>query len=147
MRAGGGIVWGETTTYHSSPTPCPPSPCTLRYRYYSLSVPNNTLDVIFDLTPFSGDADLYVSCSNNFTGDDTGTPSRTVGHYTWSAMQWGEDAISIPHTATNSCVSQDPSGRGGTFYLAVFGFSNSSYSILGSVDDGMWGLQLDCALR
>ena len=31
----------------------------------------------------------------------------------------------------------DPDG-GGTFYVAVFGFSNSSYTILGSVDDGAW---------
>ncbi len=106
-----------------------------QYRYYSLSVPNNTLDVVFDLTPFSGDADMFISCNKTLTGDDSGSPSRL--HKTWSSQQWGEDTIFIRANDSASCVRTDPSGNGGTFFIAAYGFTNSTFSILASLDDGM----------
>lgn len=99
------------------------------YRYYSFSASNAT-DVTFDLTPLSGDADMFVSCEKDLTGDDSGTPSRL--HSTWSSQLWGEDTLAIPASDEDSCLG--PSG--GTFYIAVYGFGNSSFSLTAAVDDG-----------
>lgn len=110
---------------------------TRQYRYYSFSVSNSTLDVTIDLTPTSGDADLFVSCSKNITGDDTGSPSKLSGHYSWASQLWGEDTIVIPHTDANSCVNTDPFGGGGTFYIAAYGFANATFAITAAVDDGL----------
>ncbi len=104
------------------------------YRYYSFAVNNASLDVVFDLTPFSGDADMFVSCTRNPTGDNSGWPS--IRNATWSSQQWGEDTLAIKANDSRSCVRTDAQGNGGTFYVAVYGFSNSTYSLLGSLDDG-----------
>lgn len=103
-----------------------------QYRYYSFYVSNNSLDVTVDLTPLSGDADVFVSCNGTVTGDDSGEPSRL--NYIWSSQLWGEDTITIMHTDNNSCSS---SATGGTYYIAAYGFSNSSYTIVAGVDDGL----------
>ena len=103
------------------------------YKYYSFSVANSSLDVFLDLTPYTGDADMFVSCYKNPTGDNTGTPSRN--NNTWNSQLWGEDTLAIPHTDPRSCVNT-AGGGGGTFYIGVYGFVNSSYSISASVDDG-----------
>jgi hypothetical protein len=105
-----------------------------QYRYYSMAVNNASLDLVLDLTPFSGDADMFVSCSRNPTGDDSGWPSKS--NATWSSRQWGEDTLVIPASDTRSCSSSDRQGQGGTFFIAVYGFSNSTYSLLASLDDG-----------
>ena len=103
------------------------------YRYYSLAV-GSAVDVVFDLTPIAGDADLFISCTKNLTTDDTGTPSRLAGHYTWSSQRWGADSITVHGNDPASCAAQ--TATGGTFYIAVYGFMNSTYTILGSINDG-----------
>lgn len=93
----------------------------------------------FPLTPspqFSGDPDVFISCSLNATYDDEGTPSRLFHHYTWaSTQQFGSDTISISHLLAESCVHKGDNG--GTFYVAVYGYQNTTFTVTASVDNGL----------
>ena len=108
-----------------------------QYRYYAFSVTNPSLDVLIDLTPLTGDADMFVSCYKDLTGDDSGTPSRH--NSTWNSQLWGEDTLAILHTDARSCVRSGNNGGmgGGTFYIAVYGFADARFSITAAVDDGL----------
>lgn len=94
------------------------------YEYFQIFVPDPTQDVIIDVTPFNGDPDLFVSCTLNNTGDDYGTPSRW--HNDFRSMYFGADTIVIHANDPAACSF----GEGGTYYVAVYGYQNTTFSIL-----------------
>lgn len=99
------------------------------YEYFMIPVENASHPLVLDLTPFSGDPDLFVKCTVNATGDDSGSPSRK--HYTWRARTWGRDTLTIPYSETHCAKGKK---EGGTFYIAVYGFRNSTFMLTASVN-------------
>lgn len=99
------------------------------YEYFQIPVENASHPLVLDLTPFSGDPDLFVKCTVSPTGDDSGWPSRT--NYTWRARTWGRDTLTIPYSQSHCAHGQK---TGGTFYIAVYGFRNSTFMLTASVN-------------
>jgi hypothetical protein len=105
------------------------------YKYYRLhdSDPMNT--VYFDLLPSVGDADLYVGCIFRPTGDDSGFPSKLTGHSNFSSQLYLEDTIGVSPNDPHSCSlgasgdSSEHRGDGGVFYLAVYGYSDATFTL------------------
>ena len=111
------------------------------YEYFKFVVNNRSLDVDIVVTPLSGDPDVYVSCTSDPTHTATGYPSRYRGHYYWASMQAGvADSIHIAHDAPHACANQD---GGGTYYIAVYGYQDSTFSIVASTDNGMANTLVD----
>ena len=103
--------------------------------YYKFQDTQPTKSVTFDVLPTSGDADLFISCLFLPTGDDSGYPSPREGHYNFSSERYLEDMVEIAPSDPNSCSLGDDGdtsqnrGQGGTFYLAVRGFSDTTYTL------------------
>jgi hypothetical protein len=89
------------------------------YEYYSFEVVTDHQDVVFILTPFSGDPDLFVSRTN---------PHPNATDYDWKKRSFGTDVIPIVY-------GSDPKGGPGVYYVSVFGFRNSSYTILAATNN------------
>ena len=96
--------------------------------YYSFAVTNDDRAVNRDLritvTTMSGDSDLYVSFTNP-------EPSRT--NYTMKANSIFEDTVTIADVShRQECATRLQSGDPCVVFLTVYGFRNSTYSILAS---------------
>lgn len=87
------------------------------YTYYTFSADKADADLVFTLTPTSGDSDLFVIKQN--PDDPSERPSRE--HFTWSATGLSVDQITIDHTDPNFC-------SGCNYLLGVFGFTRAEYS-------------------
>jgi len=92
------------------------------YDYFSTHVDKSGEIITFDVTPFSGDVDLYVSTSADVVNDNVnGHPNETF--YTWRSMMFGEDTISVDTEldpkACLDCV----------YYLSVYGYTDSEYTV------------------
>lgn len=96
------------------------------YRYFKFLNTDLTKDVLFDVQPTSGDADLYISCTLLATGTDAGFPSRQPGHSNFSSSNYLEDALSIAPSDPHTCPM-------GTFYLAVYGYSASEFKVVATL--------------
>jgi hypothetical protein len=79
-----------------------------------------------DLEPISGDADLFVACKIDPTGDDYGIPSALIGHSNFSSQHYEEEVLSISATNPINCARQ---GNSGTFYIGVYGYALGSSDI------------------
>lgn len=90
-----------------------------QYAYYSLFVDRPDKDITVTVTPFSGDPDLFIS---------TIVHNPTMQNYTWMAMAYRDDSITIPRTDPNFCY-------GCTYYIGVYSFTACSYSILATFDE------------
>ena len=105
------------------------------YKYYLFHDTDPAASVLFDLLPTVGDADLYIGCKFLPTSTDAGFPSRSFHHFNYSSSMFMEDTIVVSPTDANSCSLGDLSdtsahrGEGGIFYIAVYGFSASTYMI------------------
>jgi hypothetical protein len=106
------------------------------YSYYQfIDSSNPSKEVLFDLLPTTGDADLFVSCSMNLTGNDYGFPSRLSGHYDFQSQRYSEDTLSVSSSDAKSCSS-----NGGIFYIAVYGYSDvvkTEYTLTVMYSDGV----------
>lgn len=116
------------------------------YVYFQFHVDDPSQNIAIDVTPLNGDPDVFVDCAIQPTGDDTGTPSRSANHYKWKSENWGHDSVLVSHDdPAGSCAATATGPNGGTFYIAVLGFSNTTFTILGSMDDGLPTLLVDGA--
>ena len=97
------------------------------YDYFSTHIGRSGEIVTFDVTPFSGDVDLYISTSENVVNFNIdGKPNETF--YTWKSSMFGEDTISIDtELDAKACI-------GCTYYLSVFGYTDSEYSVSVSLE-------------
>ncbi|GAB5366160.1 hypothetical protein AAMO2058_001120900 [Amorphochlora amoebiformis] len=82
-----------------------------KYHYYKFQNDNPGCNLTFQLTPISGDPDLYVSMTNPF-------PNTTSS--TWFSKRFSlrQDAVTIPNS------------KRGVYYVSIFSFRNTSFSIL-----------------
>jgi len=72
------------------------------------------------VTPLTGDPDVYVSTTLQH-------PNQTS--YTWRAMQFGADCITINSTTDRNFVT-------GTYYIAIYAYQYSTYTITAAADVG-----------
>ncbi len=72
---------------------------------------------------------IFLFC---IAGNDQGYPSTAVGHFNFSSTMYLEDTVTVPFNDPHSCshVHAAAAAAGsGVFYLAVYGFSNSAYTL------------------
>ncbi len=81
------------------------------YEYFRFDNPSSGSALSVSLTVLSGDSDLTISTQ----------PQPTILNGTWVSMSPGGDTIVIPTTIV------------GSYYIGVFGFQNSSFSIVAHV--------------
>ena len=97
------------------------------YYRYTLVTPGVDLNLL--LTPFSGDADLYISMAPIFH------PYQY--NYSWIAAAYGDDTITIQKEAySKHCIPDPARGVACDFFVGVYGYQNASYSLLVTMDTG-----------
>eukprot|EP00499_Haloplacidia_sp_CaronLabIsolate_P003203 CAMPEP_0196770370 /NCGR_PEP_ID=MMETSP1104-20130614/1097_1 /TAXON_ID=33652 /ORGANISM="Cafeteria sp., Strain Caron Lab Isolate" /LENGTH=2418 /DNA_ID=CAMNT_0042140481 /DNA_START=96 /DNA_END=7352 /DNA_ORIENTATION=+ len=101
-----------------------------QYEYFMVRVENSSHPVVIDLTPFNGEPDLYVACSVNATGDDSGTPSRV--NYAFKKDTDARDTLTIDPSDDKYCFPDSATGR--SFFIAVYARETTTFSITASVD-------------
>lgn len=95
------------------------------YRYYDTHLDEATW---LDLRPSGGDADIFISCKINPTGDDIGYPSKGDGHYNFSSTSYLEDTLVIEPRHKRSCARNHDDDQV-TLYIAVYGYAQSTYTL------------------
>lgn len=95
------------------------------YRYYDTHLNEATW---LDLRPTGGDADVFVSCKINPTGDDVGFPSKADGHFNFSSTSYLEDTLVIEPRHKRSCARNHDDDQV-TLYIAVYGYAVSTYTL------------------
>lgn len=104
------------------------------YHYYRFVNGDPSRDLIFDVSPLTGDPDLLVGCHIDSTGDDSGYPSRLYHHFNYSSLRGGEDTLLVRSSDSSACPSN-------IYYLAVYAFSNSRFSLTATHQGGTVTLQ------
>lgn len=104
------------------------------YHYYRFIDTHSSEDLIFDVSPSSGDPDIFVGCRLNPAGNDTGFPSRKFHHYNFSSQRSGEDGILVAHDSDRKCHS-------GVYYLGVYAFTEAQFSLTASHQNSVVRLQ------
>ena len=94
-----------------------------KYKYYRFHDSDPTHDLLIDVLPSIGDPDIAIGCSFDPTGDDNGYPSKKTEHFEFFSGRYLEDTITITADDPARCSSS------GLFYLAVYGFKDSTYSL------------------
>jgi hypothetical protein len=102
---------------------------TTNYEYYKYSLSEPNVDITFSLTPFNGDADLFVAMAPVYHPRST--------NFTWMAAAYGEDTLTVQSQEfSSSCMPNPATGKHCDFFLGVYGFVNASYSLMVSMDTG-----------
>lgn len=100
-----------------------------QYTYYRAWLRTFSDDVYVTLTSLTGDADLYASETDI---------SPTVAKHQWaSAGVSGEDVLVIQGSTLQSCTANTLRGVQCELFIGVYGFRNSTYSILAHLETGM----------
>jgi hypothetical protein len=99
------------------------------YSYFQFFDTDPLHDLLFTLTSFAGNADMFVGCQSSPTGDDSGYPSQLQGHAEFDSRSLLEDAILVDHSYELSCLKQG-SNEGATFYVAVRGSVASRFTLM-----------------
>lgn len=89
------------------------------YHYYRFFNDKPDKPVQFDVSPMSGDPDIYITCTVKTTGNDDGYPSRKAGHSAFSSAV--KDNISRFPTIPWFCLCLTQ------LYLRVVGFDASRW--------------------
>jgi hypothetical protein len=89
-----------------------------QYKYYKFTLTYSMADMTILVTPMTGDPDLYVSTTSQ-------VPS--TNNYQWKAVAYGSDAINIDYT--------DPNYIQGTYYIAVYAYTNTTFTLVVTVTD------------
>ena len=95
-----------------------------RYVYFKLAAPAAASDIYFDVTPFNGDPDVFVTCEGDadLTGGEDGSPS--LANSKWGSLAIGIDTVLIQSTDTNYCSGAFIAG------VSSFGTWPSNFSIV-----------------
>lgn len=98
-------------------------------QYYMYTVTDTSFDVVVAATTFYGDPDMYIS-----TWPHT-YPSGS--NFTWMTAYWGDDTITIQSSSLKeNCGASIKHNGNCELYIAVTGYTNTSYSILAYMDEG-----------
>lgn len=115
----------------------------MSYHYYRfVESRDSTQDVIFDVSPLEGDPDLLVGCQISTLFNSSGFPSKRYGHHNYSSASMGEDSILVPGGNDNPHKCQ-----GGVYYLAVYGFHTTRFSLTALHQGGVVRLQDGVTIR
>ena len=113
------------------------------YRYYYFHNEDSLAHISIGLTMQTGDADLcistyspdasqsFLSSSNPVLRHDVGRVAMvlpTMQSSMWRSMHFGDDLVTIKYDDKNFCYNCD-------YIIGVFGFKNSSYTLLASTAD------------
>jgi hypothetical protein len=99
------------------------------YAYYRYILTQPNVDVTFSLTPFNGDADLFVAMAPILH------PSSS--NFSWLSTAYGDDTLTIQSTEySHTCVPNPATAKHCDFYIGVYGFINTSYTLTASMDTG-----------
>eukprot|EP01038_Epipyxis_sp_PR26KG_P008213 gene8213-11113_t len=98
-----------------------------QYQYFKYSYVQPNIDLFVSVTPIYGDPDVYIGLGFY--------PTRN--NYTWFQALVGADAgtYQAPDIATK-CVPNPSIAKMCQFYIGVYGWKNTSFSILASTDEG-----------
>jgi len=100
------------------------------YHYFQYYDTDPDKDLVIDVTAINGDPDIFVACTLDPTGDDSGTPSNAEGHFNVSSVSPGDDTLTIP--SGSSCSRP---GDPNMFYIGVYAYSDSLIRIATSHAD------------
>eukprot|EP00003_Mantamonas_plastica_P029955 TRINITY_DN722_c0_g1_i4.p1 TRINITY_DN722_c0_g1~~TRINITY_DN722_c0_g1_i4.p1 ORF type:complete len:1719 (-),score=520.26 TRINITY_DN722_c0_g1_i4:115-5271(-) len=112
-----GVAQNDIVNYHS-------------YKYYEYTPSSYTEDVVFAATRRFGDPDMYIATYPN--------PERSPTKHQWHASSFGSDRKVISHTDANACKASPCK-----YYVGVWGYSHSHYSILVQTGNSIVQLQMD----
>ncbi len=99
------------------------------YRYFRMIVVNPALDLTITATPFGGDPDLYIGVPPN--------THPTKSNYTWASRGFGADSLTLQTSEMQKHCQPDPAvGQGCAVYVGVFGWTETTFSILASLNMG-----------
>jgi hypothetical protein len=99
-----------------------------QYRYYRYFDTHLDQATWLDLIPTGGDADIFISCKINPTGDDTGYPAKADGHFNFSSTSYLEDTLVIEPYQKRACARFRDDEQA-IFYIAVYGYGQSTYTL------------------
>ena len=99
------------------------------YEFYSIKVSDPNSDVQVIVTPFDGgDPDLYISANSSHP---------TKEDYDWAGRGFGADVVTIQAAELNKhCKPQEMDNGFCSYYISVFGWTNTSYSLMATLSDG-----------
>ena len=99
------------------------------YEFYSIKVTDPNSDVQLIVTPFDGgDPDLYISAF---------TMHPTKDDYDWAGRGFGADVVTIQSGELNKkCKPQEVDDGYCLYYVSVYGWTNTSYSVMATLSDG-----------
>jgi len=94
-----------------------------KYKYYRFHDTDPNHDLLIDVLPSIGDPDIAIGCTFDPTGDENGYPSKKSGHFEYFSGRYLEDTVTIAANDPARCSSS------GMFYIAVYGFKDSTYTL------------------
>jgi len=80
--------------------------------FYRVDVPTSSVELVVQVTKITGDPDVYISTK-------THKPNRR--EFEWRGLHIGSDAVVIPNANAT------------TYYIGVYGFVNTSYTVMVSL--------------
>lgn len=93
------------------------------YEYFKIKVVDPAQDLSISVTPFSGDPDLFVGTSAN--------PHPSKNNHTWAARGFGADTLTLQASDMGKyCTPKPARGLGCDYFVGVYGWTNTSFSIL-----------------
>ena len=114
----------------------------IEYFKYSLSQEN--LDVMISITPLYGDPGMiildsyylfYCMLKDVFISVINHHPTRS--NFTWALLKQGHETLTIQYSEISKHCNLSPTeDRHCDIFIGVFGWSNSSFSIISSVNEG-----------
>jgi hypothetical protein len=93
------------------------------FMYYQARVSDPDVDLRVEVTPLTGDVDLYVGLPKDLRPENL--PSRSYGSYIWRQATLGADELTISHNDPKFCYDC-------VYTIGVFGYRNSTFTILSS---------------
>eukprot|EP00598_Pedospumella_elongata_P002386 CAMPEP_0184975878 /NCGR_PEP_ID=MMETSP1098-20130426/6959_1 /TAXON_ID=89044 /ORGANISM="Spumella elongata, Strain CCAP 955/1" /LENGTH=2755 /DNA_ID=CAMNT_0027498653 /DNA_START=79 /DNA_END=8346 /DNA_ORIENTATION=+ len=101
-----------------------------KLEYFKFSITQPELDVVISVTPINGDPDMFISMA----------PVRhpTRDNNTWFQSKFGADSITLQYrdTAKHCVPNPNVAGKHCDVYIGVFGWMNTTFTILANVDEG-----------
>lgn len=95
----------------------------INHYHYTLGEDYGKKDITINLTPFSGDPDLYIT-----TSEFGSLPNKT--NYQWNAVSYRDDSITISHADENACKTV-----GCTYFVGVSSYTPSSFTVTAVLQD------------
>jgi hypothetical protein len=91
------------------------------FTYFQARISEPDVDFRVEVTPLTGDVDLYVGLPKYLSPENL--PSRSYGSHIWRQATLGADALNISHNDPQFCYDW-------VYTIVVFGYRKSTFTIL-----------------